>query len=90
MLTSKEKEIIRRCAEKYRVSSVYLFGSSLKRSDGRDIDLGIKGIEPVVFFKFYSELFKYFPRPVDLIDLSSENNYLSQKVIREGEVIYEA
>ena len=54
MISKKDKEIITRCAEKYGVSSVYLFGSALDKNRGyNDIDLAVKGIKPEVFFKFY-------------------------------------
>ena len=46
MISKREKEIIIRCAEKYKVSSIYLFGSSLDRnSEYNDIDLAVKGIK---------------------------------------------
>jgi len=60
MITEDEKDIILRCAKKYNVSSVLLFGSSIEREkDANDIDLGVKGIEPKLFFKFYAELVKH-------------------------------
>lgn len=91
MLSKKEKDIIKKYARKYNVSSVFLFGSSLKkRTNGNDIDLGIKGLESQSFFKLYAELFKYLPRPVDLVDLDKENNYFIKRIIEEGKVIYEA
>lgn len=74
MITEEEKEIILRCAKKYKVSSIFLFGSSLEEgTEANDIDLGVKGIEPRLFFKFYAELFKYLPKPVDLVDLSKKS-----------------
>ena len=74
MITEEEKEIILRCAKKYKVSSIFLFGSSLEEgTEANDIDLGVKGIDPLLFFKFYAELFKYLPKPVDLVDLSKKS-----------------
>jgi predicted nucleotidyltransferase len=53
MISEVEKEIIIRCAKKYRVSELYLFGSSLDQGSGyNDIDLAVRGIEPEFFFKF--------------------------------------
>jgi predicted nucleotidyltransferase len=50
MISEVEKEIIIRCAKKYRVSELYLFGSSLDQGSGyNDIDLAVRGIEPEVF-----------------------------------------
>jgi predicted nucleotidyltransferase len=88
MLNKRERKIIIRCAKKYRVSSVFLFGSSVEtKTKTNDIDLGVKGIKPELFFKFYGELFKYLPRPVDLIDLS-EKSLFNKLVEEEGTKIY--
>ena len=74
MITEREKEIIIQCAKKYNVSSVFLFGSSIvKDREANDIDIGVKEIEPRLFFRFYGELVKYLPKPVDLIDLSKKS-----------------
>ncbi len=51
-----------------------LFGSSIEKDDGaNDIDLGVRGIEPKLFFKFYAELVKQLSKPVDLVDLSQKS-----------------
>ncbi|MCF6147149.1 MAG: hypothetical protein E3K37_00645 [Candidatus Kuenenia sp.] len=53
MITEQEKEIILQCAKKYNVFAILLFGSSIEKDNGaRDIDLGVLGIEPKLFFKF--------------------------------------
>ncbi len=71
MITKYEKDIILRCAKKYKASAVFLFGSSIEEDEGaNDIDLAVKGVEKRSFFKFYAELFKQLSRPVDLVDLS--------------------
>jgi len=73
MITESDKEIIQQYAKKYNVSSIILFGSSLeKNKKANDIDLGVKGIEPRLFFKFYGELFKHLLKPAHLIDLSKK------------------
>ena len=90
MLNKKEKQIVIRCAKRYNVSSVFLFGSSVGKRNGKDIDLGIKGIKPELFFKLYGELFRYLPRPVDLVDLDSEDNYFTKQIIKGGKIVYEA
>ncbi len=60
--------------KKYKVSSIYLFGSSLDRdSESDDIDLAVEGIRSNVFFKFYGELLRCLSKPVDLIDLSRKS-----------------
>lgn len=74
MITKKEKDIILHYAKKYNVSSIILFGSSVREDKkANDIDIGVKGIESRLFFKFYAELFKRLTKPVDLIDLSKKS-----------------
>jgi predicted nucleotidyltransferase len=73
MITENDKAIITQCAKKYSVSSVVVFGSSLNESgETHDIDLGVKGLDPRQFFKFYAELFKRLSKPVDLIDITKK------------------
>ena len=88
MISERDKEIITRCARKYKVSTIYLFGSSLDRnSEPNDIDLAVKGIKPEVFFKFYGELLRSISKPVDLVDLSRKS--LFNRIIEEkGVKIY--
>lgn len=88
MISERDKEIITQCARKYKVSSIYLFGSSLNRnSEPNDIDLAVKGIRPEVFFKFYGELLRSISKPVDLVDLSRKS--LFNRIIEEkGVKIY--
>jgi predicted nucleotidyltransferase len=74
MITERDKEIILQYAQKYHVSAVFLFGSSIEKGEeSNDIDIGVKGIEPRLFFKFYAELFKHLSKPVDLVDLSKKS-----------------
>lgn len=88
MITEDEKDIILGFAKKYNVSSVLLFGSSLEEENqANDIDLGVKGIDKKVFFKFYAELVKHLSKPVDLIDLSQKS--LFNNIVEEtGVKIY--
>ena len=90
MITKKEENIIKRCARKYNVLSVLLFGSSLEKKSINDIDLAVKGIKAESFFDFYAELFKYLPKPVDLVDLDEADSYFAARVLEGGRVIYEA
>lgn len=88
MLTKKEQDIIKQCAIKYKVSSVFLFGSSLeKQKKANDIDLAVKGIKPSLFFSFYGELFKLLDKPVDLVDLS-EKSLFTNLIKEKGVKIY--
>ncbi len=86
MISERDKEIITQCAKKYKVSTIYLFGSSLDRNSGyNDIDLAVKGIKPEVFFKFYGELLRSLSKPVDIVDLSKKslfNQIIEEKGVR--------
>ena len=74
MITEEDKDMIIRCAKRYNVESIILFGSSTRDDiESNDIDIGVKGIDPRLFFKFYAELFKRLPKLVDLVDLSRKS-----------------
>jgi len=88
MITKNEKNIILRFAEKYSVTSVHLFGSSIENDkEAYDIDLAVKGIEPKLFFKFYADLYKHLTKPVDLVDLSQKSMF-NILIEETGEKIY--
>jgi predicted nucleotidyltransferase len=88
MISERDREIITQCARKYKVSSIYLFGSSLDSdSEPNDIDLAVKGIRPKVFFKFYGELLRNLSKPVDLVDLSRRSLF-NQIIEEKGVKIY--
>jgi len=88
MLSDSDKTIILGCAQKYNVAAVYLFGSSLNpNAPARDIDLGVKGVKPAVFFKFYGELMRKLSKPVDVVDLSHKTLF-NKLVEKRGEKIY--
>jgi len=74
MIAKEDKDTIIRCAKRYNVESVILFGSSTRDDiESNDIDIGVKGIDPRLFFKFYAELFKNLSKSVDLVDLSRKS-----------------
>jgi predicted nucleotidyltransferase len=51
MLDERDRKKIIELAKKYKVRSIYLFGSSVASGDkANDIDLGVNGIEPKLFF----------------------------------------
>jgi predicted nucleotidyltransferase len=88
MITEKDKDVISLLARQYGVHRVLLFGSSAEpQKEARDIDLGVIGIEPRQFFKFYGELMFRLLKPVDLIDLSKDTKF-NAMVKREGIPIY--
>ena len=88
MLSESDKTIILGCAQKYNVGAVYMFGSSLNPdAHARDIDLGVKGIHPTLFFKFYGELLRKLSKPVDVVDLSHQTLF-NKLVEKRGAKIY--
>jgi len=88
MISDSEKNIILRYARKYNVETVILFGSSInEETDYKDIDIAVKGVKPGFFFKFYGELFRELPKPVDLVDLSDDTLF-NRLIIKKGLKIY--
>lgn len=72
MISEIDRNRIIEYAKKYNVETVILFGSSLVEDNPKDIDIGIRGIKPELFFNFYGELMRNLSRPVDIVDLSTE------------------
>lgn len=88
MISDKEKQIIIACARKFKVSTLYIFGSSLEKgTDYNDIDLAVKGIKPELFFDFYGELLRKLSKPVDVVDLSRDSLF-NQIIEEKGKRIY--
>lgn len=88
MLSATNRQIIIDTARHYNVSAIYLFGSSLVDEDlARDIDLGVLGVPPALFFDFYAELIKKLPKSVDLVDLSKPSSF-NRLILRDGVKIY--
>ncbi len=87
MISEEDKKIILLYARKYNLEKVILFGSSKEREDARDIDIGVRGIAPKLFFDFFWELYRDLSKPVDVIDISID--CLFNKLIEEdGLVLY--
>ena len=87
MISEEDKKIILLYARKYNLEKVILFGSSKEREDARDIDIGVRGIAPKLFFDFCWELYRDLSKPVDVIDISLD--CLFNKLIEEdGLVLY--
>ena len=88
MIPPREREIIAGCARKFGAAYVLLFGSAAEKDSGyRDIDLGVDGVPSDDFFKFYGELLRRLPRPVDVVDLS-EDTAITRFVSARGVKIY--
>ncbi|MGC9396086.1 MAG: nucleotidyltransferase family protein [Anaerolineae bacterium] len=87
MLSDAERKVILTCAHKYGATELYLFGSSLAGDQYRDIDLGVKGVPPMLFFKFYGELLRKLSRSVDVVDLSKRSRF-ADIIEKEGVKLY--
>ncbi len=87
MLSEKYKTAISKYAKKYDVGTVILFGSCLYSDDPNDIDIGIKGIDPENFFKFYGELLLEIPERIDVVNLDKDNLF-NRLVEKEGVKLY--
>jgi predicted nucleotidyltransferase len=87
MLSEYDMSIIITYAKKYKLTKVILFGSSKEMANARDIDIGVRGIAPELFFDFCWELYRDLSKPVDVIDLSKD--CLFNKLIeKDGLVLY--
>ena len=88
MIPESDKAAIVEVAARYGVDRVLLFGSSADTSaEGRDIDLAVEGLAPREFFAFYGELLFGLSKPVDLVDLSTDNAF-TQMVRSEAIPVY--
>lgn len=88
MISEQDKAVIVSLARKYGVKGVLLFGSSAESDrQARDIDLGIEGIAPEKFFKFYGDLLLGLSKPVDVIDLTRDTKF-NRLVRRDGIRLY--
>ena len=88
MISEADKKIIVELSEKYHVKRVLLFGSSADPfKEGRDIDIGVEGIEPREFFDYYGHLMLKLSKPVDVIDLSETSKFVTL-IKKEGIPIY--
>ena len=87
MISEKDKATILKYAKKYNINTVILFGSCLDKEDPNDIDIGINGIEPELFFKFYGELLLEVSKRIDIVNLGKDNLF-NRLVEKEGVKLY--
>ena len=88
MISEKDKNAILNVANKYKVSRLLLFGSSIDSNrDYNDIDLAVEGLSEELFFKFYSELIFNVSKPVDLIDIGKESRF-RDIIVKESVSLY--
>lgn len=88
MITENDTTAIAKVAADYGVGRVLLFGSSAHPTrEGRDIDLAVEGLASGKFFAFYGDLLFSVSKPVDLVDLSTDNQF-TRLVRSEGIPVY--
>jgi predicted nucleotidyltransferase len=88
MIATKDRDTITEVAREYGAAKVVLFGSSLAEDrEPNDIDLGVSGIEPRLFFRFYGELMMRLSKPIDIIDLAYRSRF-TELIERDGVVLY--
>ena len=87
MISENDKIMILKYAKKYKLTRVILFGSSKERTDANDIDIGVKGLAPELFFDFCWELYRDLSKPVDVVDLSRDSLF-NKLVEQDGLVLY--
>jgi len=87
MISEKDKNIILTYAKKYKLEKVVLFDSSKERTNARDIDIGVRGIAPVLFFDFCWELYRDLSKPVDVINLSKDCLF-NRLIEKDGLILY--
>ena len=78
--------------DNYAVQRIILFGSLAKGqfTAESDIDLAVAGLAPADFFTAYAEVNRLSCFKVDLKPLESLQPHFYQRVLAQGETIYEA
>ncbi|NVM30616.1 MAG: hypothetical protein HWN65_17380 [Candidatus Helarchaeota archaeon] len=87
MISDDDLNVILTHAREYKLKKVILFGSSKEREDARDIDIGVKGLAPEVFFEFCWKVYRDLSKPVDVIDLS-QRCLFTELIEKDGLVLY--
>ena len=87
MISENDKIMILRYAKKYKLTRVVLFGSSKERVNANDIDIGVKGLAPELFFDFCWELYRDLSKPLDVIDLNRDCLF-NRLIEQDGMVLY--
>ena len=88
MISDKDKNTIINLANKYKLSRLLLFGSSVDANrEANDIDLAVEGLAESLFFKFYSELIFNLSKPVDLVDIGKESRF-KDMIVEESISLY--
>lgn len=89
---TKARRITELLAERFQFETLYLFGSLVWNENWKpetDIDLAIHGLEPKNLFKAIEFLEGETQFPFDLIDLDEVPISLRERILTEGELLYE-
>ena len=88
MINNQDKSKIIEISQKYKISRVFLFGSSLySATDTNDIDIAVEGLNNSDFFKYYSELIFNLSKPIDIVDLNNKSK-INDIIYTEGLQLY--
>ena len=87
MISENDKIMILKYARKYKLTRVILFGSSKERVNANDIDIGVKGLAPELFFDFCWELYRDLSKSVDVVDLNRDSLF-NRLIEQDGMVLY--
>lgn len=76
-MDSEKANIITKILTSAGCSSWYLFGSYAtgKNTADSDIDIGVKGLPPSLFFKTYATLENALDMKVDLVDFDAQKDF---------------
>ena len=82
-LLSKATDILKNAG----CTEIYLFGSQATghAHSNSDVDLGVKGLPPKLFFLTHSDLEEALHMPVDLVDFDYQNDFFDL-LQRSGEL----
>lgn len=86
------RQIVQTLRDNYGVQRIILFGSLAKNrfTAEADIDLAVAGLSPADFFTAYAEVNRLTRFRVDLKPLESLHPHFYQRILAQGEIIYEA
>ena len=75
LVLSKATDILKNAG----CTEIYLFGSQAtgKANSNSDVDLGVKGLPPKLFFRMHSDLEEVLKMPVDLVDFDYQTDFFN-------------
>ncbi|MFW5988514.1 MAG: nucleotidyltransferase family protein [bacterium] len=93
MLNKKARKAAKKLGQEFNIERVYLFGSLTNKNKfslNSDIDLAVKGLDPVKFLEAWGVLEDYLNYDFDLVQFEKANENLKNIIIKEGVIIYDA